>query len=315
MTDGLNCGLVDRYLDRFLNKEGRDAASLEAVSAHVGACPACYERMARFFRTIDLPESTFLRETIDELCAAMYELAQGVLRERKDPDVNTDNMVSTFSKESVSRAADDSRGMLDDAEDFVGEAGVGDVRFEDVRSLIERAETSREKKLDLARVLCEGVLRFETRHLAAASNLLGVIHLWQNRPDDAEQSFLRTLAAPARDQDDRVFKAFAHCNLAYLSHQKGDLQGAVRSARRSVAVSEEIGEAPYFGLFAMLYFNVLRRDEGEAAAREALAKMLTLPDGAKWLGDALRLENNRTIADALRASFVGAEHAALLPPP
>jgi hypothetical protein len=309
------CDSVRRWLDGFLASEARDAAALEATAAHVRECASCYDRMTHFFRTIELPPSTYLRETIDELCLAVHQLAIGVIRERTDPEVNTDNMVSVYTRGSAKKAAADGRAMTDDAEDYVGQEKVGDVAFEAVRDLIARAEMSREKKLDLARLLCEQILRFDTRHVGRAANLLGVIHLWQERRDDAERAFLRTLAAPSKSGDDRVFKAFAHCNLGYVSALKGDLKSATLSARRSVAISEEMGEDAFFGLFALVYFQVLQGPAAEAGARDTLAKLLALKDGARRTSDALRLENNREVAATFRASFVGRERPDLVPPP
>jgi hypothetical protein len=313
MPGDADCDLVTRYLDRFLAADARDASALESVASHVRACASCYDRLSHFFRTIELPPSTFLRETIDEMCAAIYQLAKGVIRERVDPEVNTDNIVSVSTRGSAKKAAAEGRGLVDEAEDFVGEAKVGDVAFETVRELIDRAEMSREKKLDLARLLCEQILRFDTRHVALASNLLGVIHLWQDRRDDAERAFLRTLAAPAKTVEERDFKAFAHCNLGYVSLMKGDLKSATLSARRSVAVSEEIGGDAFFGLFALLYFQVREGSAAEVAARETLQKLMRLEHGARRTAEALRFENNREIAAALRASFVGRERADLFP--
>lgn len=313
MSEDGDCGAVTRYLDRFLNRESLEADLHESVAAHVRACAGCYDRLAHFFRTIELPPSTYLRETIDELCGAIYQLAVGVIRERVDPEVDTANIVSVFTRGSAREAAADGRGMIDDAEDFVGEARVGDVAFSSVRDLLARAEMPREKKLDLARLLCEQILRFETRHAATAANLLGVIHLFQGRRDDAERAFLRTLATPAKAPEDRVFKAFAHCNLGYLSQLKGDLKAAVLSARRSVAVSEEIGEDPFFGLFALLYFHVLEGASSESAARETLGRLLKAKDGGRRTAEALRAPNNREVRAALRASFVGREHPELAP--
>ena len=313
MVGDADCSFVSRYLDGFLEKSGRDPLALEQVATHVRSCGACYDRLSGFFKTIELPPSTFLRETIDELCGAMYQLAVGVIRERKDPEVNTDNMVSVYTRGSAKNAAADGLGMVDDAEDFVGTKGVGDVAFSEVRELIARAEMPREKKLDMARLLCDQILRFETRHAAVASNLLGVIHIWQGRPSDAEAAFLRTLAADAPHAEDRVFKAFAHCNLGYLSREKGDLRGAVQSARRSVAIAEEIGEDAFYGLFALVYFLVLEGPAAEAKAREAFEKLSGLERGLERFAEAVRFENNRAIAEVLRASFVGREHPASLP--
>jgi tetratricopeptide (TPR) repeat protein len=315
MTGEAGCDDVARYLDRFAKATARAAPSLEAVAEHVRSCGGCYERMSRFFRTMELPPATFLKETLDELCGAMYQLAVGVLRERVDPEVSTENVVSVYTKGSAKDAAADGRDMLNDAEDFAGEPTVGDVALDDVRGLLDRAEMSKEKKLDMARLLCEQIVRFDSRHTAVACNLLGVIHHWQGRHDEAERAYLRTLAAPVRETSDRSFKAFAHCNLAYVSGERGDFKAAAASARRSIAVAQEIDENPFFGEFALVYFLVKIGPSGETEARETLRALLARPDGAKRFVDALRMENNRGVAATLRESFVGREHPELVSAP
>src|SRR5262245_57573801 len=122
------CDVVLGYLDRFLSGGPKASPDLERISDHVGTCPSCCARMASFFRTIELPESSYLRETIDELALAIYNLAKAVIRDRPaaSADETTENLRITqpgggSAEENVQAGSE----MIDDAEDYVGSSKVG----------------------------------------------------------------------------------------------------------------------------------------------------------------------------------------------
>ncbi len=115
------CDAVARYLDLFLKEGGRAAAELDRVSEHVGTCPVCYARLSNFFRTVELPESSYLRETIDELALALYNLAKAVIRDRpaRSEAEATENLRITepgggSAEENVQAGVE----MIEDAEDY-----------------------------------------------------------------------------------------------------------------------------------------------------------------------------------------------------
>jgi tetratricopeptide (TPR) repeat protein len=310
----MTCDYVMRYLEGFLDEGARRGFDLEKVSEHVRQCTACYDRLSGFFRAIDLEPSGYLKETLDELCLAMYRLAGSVLRERRDPEDNTENVVAvTGSAEGSTREhVEHGQEMVADVEDFVGSGEVSGHDLSDVRRLLDSAERSEERKVDLAIVLCQETSRFQSRHRASALNLLGVLRLWRSRLKEAEAAFLQALAEPDYDQDSRVARASAHCNLGYAQQLGGDLEKAVKSARRSQALCEELGIDPFHALFARFYFDLLRADAGLADARDALARLLDLEDGERRLARTLVLENNKPILEAFRKSPFAAEHPRLL---
>ena len=120
------------------------------------------------------------------------------------------------------------------------------------------------------------------------------------------------MSEPDYDEDSRVARASALCNLGYAQQLAGDLEKAVKSARRSQALCEEIGIDPFHALFARFYFNLLRTDAGIVDARDAIARLLGLDDGERRLARTLVLENNKPILEAFRRSPLAAEHPDLL---
>src|SRR5262249_25569128 len=119
----------------------------------------------------------------------------------------------------------------------------------DVRKLFEEVEQAHARKVDLAIVLCEEIGRFPTRHRASAFNMLGVLQLWRNRLKESEAAFLRALAEPDVDEDSRIARASALCNLGYAQQLAGDVEKAVKSAKRSRALCEELGVDAFHALF------------------------------------------------------------------
>jgi tetratricopeptide (TPR) repeat protein len=243
----------------------------------------------------------------------MYGLAGSVLRERKDPDDNTETVVSIAGSTGGSSREHARHGqeMISDVEDYTGSGVVSGHDLGDVRRLLDSAQRKEERKVDLAIVLCEEIGRFPTRHRASALNLLGVLRLWRNRLKEAEAAFLQALSEPDVDEDSRIARASALCNLGYAQQLNGELEKAVKSARRSQALCEELGIDPFHALFARFYFELLRLDAGLGDARGALANLLGLKDGERRLAGTLLLENNKPILEAFKRSPLSTEHPEL----
>jgi hypothetical protein len=311
----MTCEYVKAYLEGFLDEGTRKAFDVDQVSEHVRLCSPCYDRLAHFFRAIEIAPSDYLKETVDELCAAMYRLAGAVLRERRDPEDNTENVISVSGKPggSTHEHVEHGQEMIADVEDYTGSGDVAGRDLGIVRKLLDQAERKEERKVDLAIVLCEEITRFQTRHRSSALNLLGVLLLWRNRLKEAEAAFLQALSEPDVDDDSRIARASAHCNLGYAQQLNGDLEKAAKSERRSLALCEELGIDPFHALFGLFYFSLLRNEAGVEDADDALSQLLALGDGKGRLRDMLALENNRPILEAFRRSPVLAGHEDLLP--
>ena len=300
-----SCGYVIRYLDAFLDREARSTFEVEAISSHVSSCPACYQRLSVFFRTVELPESAYLRETIDELALALYNLAKAVIRDLPpaSQDDNTENVIITEEgggsvHENLSAGVE----MIEDAQDYAGSRSVAGMDLDALRDLLENTDTGRVLRIDLALDLFRRVTALPSRYEAEAWNWVGVLCTQKEDFDAAEEAFSRVLAAPDGARNTR---SWAHCNLGYVHKHRGDLDRAIRSARRSVVLAEEDGKDPFFGRFAGLYFASLRQGEGDASTADGLIDdILRSPGGLERMRQALTLETNRPIDETLRGTGV-----------
>ena len=198
--------------------------------------------------------------------------------------------------------------MIADVEDFVGSGEVSGRDLGDVRRLLDSADADRGAQgRSRDRALRGNRRASRRRHRASALNLLGVLHLWRNRLKEAETAFLQALSEPDFDEDSRVARASALCNLGYAQQLAGDLEKAVKSARRSQALCEEIGIDPFHALFARFYFDLLRtRRRPRRRPRRARAAARARRRRAAPLQDRSLLENNKPILDAFRRSPLAA---------
>jgi len=266
------CDYVSRYLERWLDEGERSKLDLQVVGGHASGCPRCYTRLAHFFRSVDLPESSFLKETIDELAWSLLNLARAVMRDGTVPDdEDEETAVLAITREGGGTADENVEAgneMIDDCEDYAGSVKVGGTDLEEVRELLEDAERAHGLRVDLALALFRRVTELESRYEAEAWNWIGALEYRRERLDEAETAFLKVLSL---DTGIREVRSFAHCTLAYIFKHRGDLDRAIRSAHRSVALAEEDGKDPYFGRFAEVYIRLLRAgDEDPERAREVL---------------------------------------------
>jgi hypothetical protein len=163
----MTCGDVAAYLDAFLDHEARARFDTAALSGHAGACAACATRLAGFFRVLELPESAYLRETLDELAIAMHGLALAVIRERQDPEANTDNLVPVAAPEGAAdELARQGTEMADDAEDWAGSSRVAGRTFRGYGifsttppALASESSTSRRRSVKRRRASRHGIFR------------------------------------------------------------------------------------------------------------------------------------------------------------
>ena len=302
-ADPKGCGYVKSYLDRFLDEGARSAMDLGRIGGHVGSCPSCYANLRHFFHTVELPESSYLRETIDELALALYNLAKAIIRDLPPtgPDDVTDNVIITEEGGgSVDENVQIGCEMIDDAEDYAGSSFVGEMDLEELRATLEDAEGSRVMRIDLALGIFARVTPLASRYLYEAWNWIGVLHSQKNELDQAEIAFTKVLRAP---DGARNVRSWAHCNLSYIYKHRGDLDRAIKSARRSVVWAEEDEKDPYFGQVAGIYFHLLRGQEGDqAAAEEILQAVLKAPEAALRLKEHLRLASLAPMRKVLEAS-------------
>ncbi len=296
-----DCELVAKWMSRFVASRG--TATLAEISAHAEACVVCQEKLARFFHTAELPESSYLRETVDELALALLNLARALIRDEPGTE-ETENVRIT---EEGGGSADENRAagveLIADAEDFSGTSRVGGVDLDLVRGELDATEERRARRTDLARSLFRRITGLDCRSRAKAWNWLGVLHYQREEFMDAEAAFLAALAEPHGARDAR---AFAHCNLAYVHKHRGDLDRAVKSADKALVLAEEDGRDPYFASFVGIYVRLLRRGDGdEERARSLLDQLLQAPGGRLRFLQDLGLPSNVPVKDVVSKSALG----------
>lgn len=304
LQDG--CDYVSRYLERWLDEGERSKVDLDQVGAHASTCPRCYQRLSAFFRTMDLPESSYLKETIDELAFSFLNLARAIIRDRPPEDEAAQTAVLAITREgggSAEENVESGNEMIDDAEDYAGSARVGGMDLEELRGQLQDAETGAGLRTDLAIELFRRVTDLDSRYEAEAWNWVGALHYGQERLDEAEAAFLKVLSLNEGIQEVR---SFAHCTLAYIFKHRGDLDRAVRSARRSVVLAEEDGKDPYFGRFAELYLRLLRGAEEDGEEARSVVAALQASDWERFRSD-IRAASNAPVLEAYQGSPLATE--------
>jgi len=229
MTE-VGCDYVRRYMGAFLDHGERVRFDLQAVSEHVADCTDCHAGLTRFFRTVELPDSEYLKETIDELALALYNLAKAIIRDlpASGPDDETEGVhITEEGGGSVDENLEAGREMIDDAEDFTGSSRVGGMDLEELRGVLQSPDVSRIMRIDLALDIFARVTSMPSRYESEAWNWMGVLFCQKGELDRAEGVFLRVLGArsPARN-----VRSLARCNLSYVHQQRGELDLAIREA-------------------------------------------------------------------------------------
>lgn len=281
---------------------------LDRIGTHAAQCPSCYTRLTRFFKTVELPESGFIKETLDELALSLYNLGRAIIRDRP-PEEEDQAAVLHITEEGGGSAQENVASgveMIEDAEDYAGSTMVHGVDLEALRDLLDDAETAQGMREELARRVFGRITEMECRYVGKAWNWIGALHYGAEQFDDAEVAFKQVLAL---GDAAREVRAFAHCSLSYIQKHRGDLDAAIKSARRSAVLAEEDGEDPYFGRFAEVYLRLLRGQEGdEAAAAGELDRILALADGAERFHRDLHAAQNAPVLKAFRASSLAGRY-------
>lgn len=295
-----DCDLVAKWMSRFVASQG--TATLAEISAHADACVACQERLARFFHTAELPESSYLRETVDELALALLNLARALIRDEPGTEETENVRITEEGGGSVEENRSAGAELIADAEDYSGTHRVGGVDLEQVRGELDATEERRARRTDLARALFRRITGLDCRSRAKAWNWLGVLHYQREEFQEAEAAFLAALAEPQGARDAR---AFAHCNLAYVYKHRGDLDRAVKSADKALVLAEEDGRDPYFAAFAGVYLRLLRSAAGDLERAEGLLDQIVQAPGGRlrYLQD-LGLPSNAPVKETVYKSAI-----------
>lgn len=301
--DGDACQRVSAYVSRFLDEGPVGGGDMGDIGDHAARCPSCYARLSAFFKTVELPESRFLEESIDELAFSLYNLARALIRERKHDGEEDEQAVIQVTEEGGGTAAENlevGTEMLDEVEDFSGSTFVHGMNLGELRGLLQDAETAEQMREDLALQVFHRITEMRCRYVARAWNWIGALNYQRQRFDDAESALRRMLQI---EEDNRDARAYAHCTLSYIHKHRGELDEAIRSARRSSVLAQEDDRDPYFGRFAEFYFLLLRGKEGDTGKADRLLSELTATeDGRSRLKGDLLAGPNKPVLDAFQAS-------------
>jgi tetratricopeptide (TPR) repeat protein len=299
------CRAVADYLDQFLQSGRVDRESLDPIAAHAGDCSRCYAELATFFRTAPRPDSSFLKETIDELADSLLNLARAIIRDRNDP--NEEEMTRGL------KIMDDGGGtaeanlevgteMIEEAEDFTGSSQIGGYNLLALRGLLLDAEQGHGLRTELALQIFRWAADLEGRCMPQAWNWVGALLYKRGQFEEAKAAFLSALSSKEPTTEVR---SFVHCSLAYTYKQLKDLDRAVTSAGRSHSFARIDGKDPFFGLFVEAYTRALRAGADDIAkAKQCIVLLKELQEGEARLSIALEEAYNLPIREALVSAGV-----------
>ena len=296
------CRAVSDYLNRLADSQGSFKLDLNQIAEHAGGCSWCYSRLSSFFRTASIPESSYLKETLDELAWSLLNLGRAMVRDRakSEDDAAAGVQITTDGGGSAEDNVELGSEMIDDVADFAGSSVIGATNLEELRDLLEHAEEGQKLRIDLAIDIFRQVTSLDCRYHAQAWNWIGALLYKNGDFVEAQTAFLSALGC--RENFTEV-RSFAHCTLAYIYKQQGDFDRAVKSAVRSSALAEEDGKDPFFGRLVEIYVRLLRKgDQDEDRAREAFEAICKEDGGRDRLITALKAPHNEPIAKAVKGS-------------
>lgn len=290
------CGYVASYLEE-LEKFGsnRSAHDLDRISAHVNGCASCHEQLKSFFHLVGAPESDYLRETVDDLTEAIYNLVKALIKRPGDQNRSDyENVRFLTEPEDPDRYVEESAEMIDDVQDYTGSDTFNGESMEGIRNLIENSPAD----FRFARMLLQKAVDLDGRHSLDCRNLKGILYLEEERFDEAEAEFRGVVGAKPNDNYGRTVQVHALSNLAYVYRVRGDLDRAIRCAERSQALAEELGMDTFNPRFALAYFHLLRAAPSDLEAARAIVRSLTVsPEERACLTSALSVSANQEIKE------------------
>ena len=289
----IDCTHVASYLDSF-GKPSANAAEVDGISEHVRDCRACFHRVADFFRLLKAPDTGYLRETIDDLTLAIYNLVKSLLL-HTPPETDDDRRENLrFSRDpgEASQYIRDGAEAIDDVEDFLGSDNMQGESMESIRADLVQSHRRLTAKLLQRGVDLGGLYSLDCR------NLQGVLHLYAERLDEAERAFSAVVTAAVVDPYIRSVQVCSMLNLAYVYQRKRRFDDAVKWADRAKALACDIGNNPFPQSFGLAYFLLLRnRDGDDSRAAAEVGQILAQADTAIEFRRYLAMPTNTVIKD------------------
>lgn len=290
------CDRIDSYLEGV--RDGSKSFDHEQVTTLIADCPSCVSRVAEYFRVLEVPETGYLEETIDDLTKSLYDLVKALMK-RDDEDAADDHENVLFVDEpgDAEEIAQEGDEMIDDVQDFAGSDEVRGESMESIRMLIGRSRD----RFDAAVVLLERAVDLNGLFSLDCRNLLGILYLKHGEVEEAESAFREVIRRGGRDLQARTVQVHAMNNLSFICAAGENLNEAIELARKSQVLADETGIDPFGSFFGLMYFHLSRGESGDLEAAVAAIESLSERDaGMEQLRRCLALASNHSIRELLR---------------
>ena len=294
MSEPDHCQFVESYLGRF--ESGTSDFEHDSVSDHVKLCSTCYDRMSSFFRVLEVPETGYLQETLDDLTLSIYNLAKALMRQEPPEDspskTNHDNVIFVTQPEDAQQYVAQGVEITEDVQDFTGKDEFRGESMDRVRNLIENSR----REIDLILSLLDRGIELAGRYSWDCHNLKGILLVSDDRLDDAAREFRAVIAAPKVDAYLRSVQVHAMNNLSFLCSQQGQSDDAIRWAQKSCAFAEEVDMDTFSSRFGLMFFHLRRQHEGDIdRAAEQIGIILQDANSRSAFERCLGLESNAEV--------------------
>ncbi|MFT7619313.1 MAG: hypothetical protein ACI97A_002963 [Planctomycetota bacterium] len=282
---------IDDHLLRFQSGEG--TLDADAISDYIKANPECHDRVAEFFRLIDVPESEYLDETLDELTENIYNLCKALVKEGPaEKQQDHENIRFLEEPEAADHYIDEGDEIVADVQDY---AGHDQVRGESMDNLLDEMKRST-AEFDLVLDLLQKGIDLKGRWSADCRNLKGILYLSEEQTEQAEVCFRDVIAMRGVDLYLRTVQVHAMNNLSYICCMNSKIDEAIKLAIRSRALAEETGIDTFSCRFGLMYFYMLRDQDGDIAhATEEISSMLGSDGKKEEFARCLKLPSNKEI--------------------
>ncbi len=289
---------IDEHLERFQN--GQASLDAQAISDYIKANPDCHDRVAEFFRVIDVPESEYLQETLDELTENIYNLCKALVNESPaDQQQDHENIRFLEQPEAVEHYIDEGDEIVADVQDYTGHDQVRGASMDNLRDTMQRSKS----EFDLVISLLQRGIDLDGRWSADCRNLKGILHLSKEQTEEAEVCFRDVIAMRGVDLYLRTVQVHAMNNLSFVCCVKKRMDEAVKLAVRSKVLAEETNIDTFSSQFGLMYFYLLRNQDGDLAnAVQEIVSMLEKDDRRDEFARCLRLPSNKEILDLFESN-------------
>ncbi len=253
--------------------------------------------MLEFFRLMEVPETEYLDETLNDLTHAVYNFVKSLMAQAPADEESAERHDNVRFVQQPGDSAEyvlEGKEMIDDVQNFAGSDQVRGASMEGIRDLIERSQ----EEFEFAISLLEKSANLGGEFSLDCLNLKGILYLERSGFDEAELAFNAVITAKRGDLYTRKVQAHAMGNLAYTCIAMKRLDEAIVWATRSKALAEETSLDHFGARFGLAYGYLLRDFDGDLElARQEFEALSATPESRKVLAASLKLESNQEIRE------------------